>query len=73
MDAQVYLHMADEYYSQAEKIKVTIKKYESQLDNNKANLEYLNSKISYYRSLRNEMFITGNKLKNKADKISIPS
>lgn len=60
--------IADEYFANAKALKRTIEKYEAMLSEKGANCEYLNAKISQFRSLYNEMLNTANDMQARAEK-----
>lgn len=65
-----YFTMSKEYYHDAEKIKKTLKKYESKLNGcKKENLEKLNSTIASYRYIYYDLLNTAKLLEKRARKI----
>jgi hypothetical protein len=71
MTAKDYELMAEEYFQTAEALTKVIHKYEDMLKNPQGiNLEYVNSKIAYFGSLKNYATNTGNNLRAKAVKLS---
>ena len=64
--------IADGYFADAEALKQAIEKYESMLSQKGANREYLNAKISQFRSLYSEMLNTANDMQARAERFGDP-
>ena len=65
-----YFTMSQEYFSDAEKIMKTLRKYESRLNGCKnENLEKLNSIIASYRYIYYDLYNTAKLLRHRAEKM----